>query len=117
MINKLSSSESFDVIVVGGGHAGCESALTSARLGLNTALGEYWIIDTTAISNGSKKILQYSNTPTLHFANIKGDLLRKCLHTKSTTKHIFDEKSAIIHCSMPYQPLIKNNALWFIAAL
>ena len=31
-------SESFDVIVVGGGHAGCEAAITSARLGLRTAL-------------------------------------------------------------------------------
>ena len=31
-------SEVFDVIVVGGGHAGCEAAITAARLGLNTAL-------------------------------------------------------------------------------
>ena len=31
-------SESFDVIVVGGGHAGCEAAITAARLGLSTAL-------------------------------------------------------------------------------
>ena len=38
MITKQFSNESFDVIVVGGGHAGCEAALTSARLGLNTAL-------------------------------------------------------------------------------
>jgi len=38
MITKQSSNENFDVIVVGGGHAGCEAALTSARLGLNTAL-------------------------------------------------------------------------------
>ncbi len=38
MITKQSSNESFDVIVVGGGHAGCEAALTSARLGMNTAL-------------------------------------------------------------------------------
>ena len=32
------ATESFDLIVVGGGHAGCEAALTAARLGLNTAL-------------------------------------------------------------------------------
>ena len=28
----------FDVIVIGGGHAGCEAAAASARLGINTAL-------------------------------------------------------------------------------
>ena len=28
----------FDVIVIGGGHAGCEAAAASARLGVNTAL-------------------------------------------------------------------------------
>lgn len=31
-------SESFELIVVGGGHAGCEAALTAARLGIRTAL-------------------------------------------------------------------------------
>jgi len=31
-------TEVFDLIVVGGGHAGCEAAITAARLGLNTAL-------------------------------------------------------------------------------
>lgn len=30
--------EAFEVIVVGGGHAGCEAAITAARLGLSTAL-------------------------------------------------------------------------------
>ena len=29
---------SFDVVVIGGGHAGCEAASASARLGINTAL-------------------------------------------------------------------------------
>ncbi|MFO8238919.1 MAG: tRNA uridine-5-carboxymethylaminomethyl(34) synthesis enzyme MnmG [Prochlorococcaceae cyanobacterium] len=31
-------TEQFDVIVVGGGHAGCEAAIAAARLGLSTAL-------------------------------------------------------------------------------
>jgi tRNA uridine 5-carboxymethylaminomethyl modification enzyme len=34
MQNELS----FDVVVIGGGHAGCEAAAASARLGVNTAL-------------------------------------------------------------------------------
>ena len=31
-------NESFELIVVGGGHAGCEAAITAARLGIRTAL-------------------------------------------------------------------------------
>ena len=34
----MESDLSFDVIVIGGGHAGCEAAAASARLGVNTAL-------------------------------------------------------------------------------
>ena len=35
---ELKQNESFDVIVIGGGHAGCESAITCAKLGFSTAL-------------------------------------------------------------------------------
>lgn len=35
---KLIRSISYDVIVVGGGHAGCEAAAASARMGLKTCL-------------------------------------------------------------------------------
>ena len=34
----MAVNEFFDLIVVGAGHAGCEAAITAARLGLNTAL-------------------------------------------------------------------------------
>jgi tRNA uridine 5-carboxymethylaminomethyl modification enzyme len=34
----ISRAESFDVIVIGGGHAGCEAASAAARLGARTAL-------------------------------------------------------------------------------
>ena len=29
---------SYDVVVIGGGHAGCEASAASARLGIHTAL-------------------------------------------------------------------------------
>src|SRR3954470_9928060 len=34
----LSHADSFDVIVIGGGHAGCEAASAAARMGARTAL-------------------------------------------------------------------------------
>ena len=34
----------FDVIVVGGGHAGCEAAAASARLNVNTALYQKFLL-------------------------------------------------------------------------
>src|SRR5881628_3881179 len=34
----LSRADSFDVIVIGGGHAGCEAASAAARIGAKTAL-------------------------------------------------------------------------------
>ena len=38
MTLSAAATESFELIVVGGGHAGCEAALTAARLGINTAI-------------------------------------------------------------------------------
>src|SRR5476649_1721262 len=38
MAGQKSVQESFDVIVIGGGHAGCEAASAAARMGAHTAL-------------------------------------------------------------------------------
>ncbi len=38
MAFSATPTETFELIVVGGGHAGCEAALTAARLGIHTAL-------------------------------------------------------------------------------
>ena len=32
------TKQNYDVVVIGGGHAGCEAAAASARMGVNTAL-------------------------------------------------------------------------------
>ena len=34
----MQNDKTFDVVVIGGGHAGCEAAAASARLGVRTAL-------------------------------------------------------------------------------
>src|SRR5215475_13425325 len=36
--SKASKADNFDVIVIGGGHAGCEAAAAAARIGARTAL-------------------------------------------------------------------------------
>jgi tRNA uridine 5-carboxymethylaminomethyl modification enzyme len=37
-IRAVSDTEQYDVVIVGAGHAGCEAAMASARMGLRTAL-------------------------------------------------------------------------------
>ena len=34
----MKTNSSYDIIVIGAGHAGCEAALATARMGLNTAV-------------------------------------------------------------------------------
>ncbi len=38
MQDHKSTNESYDIIVIGGGHAGCEAAITTSKLGFSTAL-------------------------------------------------------------------------------
>src|SRR5229473_6528436 len=46
----IAGQESFDVIVIGGGHAGCEAASAAARMGAKTALVTHRFVTIGAMS-------------------------------------------------------------------
>src|SRR4029453_3155910 len=46
----MTRQESFDVIVIGGGHAGCEAATAAARMGARTALVTHRVATIGAMS-------------------------------------------------------------------
>ena len=50
----MNNDLSFDVVVIGGGHAGCEAAAASARLGVNTALFTHRFNTIGEINNSRK---------------------------------------------------------------
>ena len=66
MLNNHQTAERYDVVVIGGGHAGCEASLASARLKANTLL----------ITNGINKIAAISCNPSIGGVG-KGQLIKE----------------------------------------
>ena len=57
------TKQSYDVVVIGGGHAGCEAAAASARMGVNTALFTHKIETCLLYTSPSPRDISGSRMP------------------------------------------------------
>ena len=78
-------NEEYDVVVVGAGHAGCEAALASARLGLNT------IIFTVSMDS----VAMMPCNP-----NVGGSSKGLYEHRARLAFALFDADRAVLHCDL-----------------
>ncbi|WP_320666747.1 tRNA uridine-5-carboxymethylaminomethyl(34) synthesis enzyme MnmG [Prochlorococcus sp. MIT 1307] len=89
-MDKLSNTnETFDVIVVGGGHAGCEAALTTARLGLSTALFTL-NIDRIAWQPCNPAVGGPAKSQLVHEVDALGGIIGKLADTTAIQKRILN---------------------------
>ena len=93
---------SFDVVVIGGGHAGCEAAAAAARLGVSTAL----------FTHDFKTIGEMSCNPGLQ--DISPMVLKSCVNKAVLTPNLAAAAAASQPACPPPITTTSNDKSFFI---
>ena len=112
-----SINESFEIIVIGGGHAGCEAALTSAKLGFSTAL--FTInLDRIAWQPCNPAVGGPAKSQLVHEVDALGGIIGKIADETAIQKRILNASRGPAVWALRAQtagPLLEFNILFCIA--
>ena len=106
-------SNAFDIIVIGGGHAGCEAAWTTARLGKKTLL----VSLKKSTSDVSHAILLWVDSPKAILVReidaLGGIMAKDCrsfIHSVSKTQYAKRTGSTILSCTSRHRYIPTRDA-------